>query len=335
MALPSVRSSNGKRISRFCFTLNNWTDEEYESITGSFAPSVKWIIVAKETGENGTPHLQGACVIGKQMAFSTLKKLTGFSRAHLEPMCGTPHDSLVYCSKQDTQPFQMGTLPKPGKRNDIHEVAQRILGGENISAIVSDVDHAVVFVKYSRGLMNLSSITSVHRMQPPLVFWLHGSTGVGKTRIAFEAGLELSGGPDDIWVSSGGLKWFDGYHGQTVAIFDDFRAKHVANFAYLLRLLDRYPVTVEIKGGTVKWTPKIIFITCPTDPDECFRKRKEHVPEDIAQLHRRISEVFCISCTYDDHSRYRLISRIRRICERHQRLCGSTSGSSGESSDSV
>jgi len=108
---PPRTSNRLPRMSRCCFTLNNYTEQEYLALQNL---PVKWLIIGKELGENGTPHLQGAFVIGKQVAFSTVKTWPGLSRAHLEPMRGTPQDSLAYCSKQDLTPYIIGTLPSPG-----------------------------------------------------------------------------------------------------------------------------------------------------------------------------------------------------------------------------
>lgn len=293
---PIRRSRAGDRITRFVFTLNNWTQPEYLYLTTTFADQVKWLVIGKEVGETGTSHLQGACILGTRWAFSKLKTLTGLRRAHIESMRGKPEDSLVYCSKEDSNPFVKGTLPSPGKRNDVHAAASRILAGESVRDLAKDEDGAVAVVKFHKGLTVLRSLTRPARDFVPFVFWIHGETGTGKTRCAFKSGRSLARNLgctyDDIWISSGGLRWFDGYDGQCVAIFDDFRAKHVTSFAFFLRLLDRYPVQCEFKGGFVSWNPRYIFITCPYDPRRCFAKRNEHVPEDIAQLDRRITRVF-------------------------------------------
>lgn len=53
------RDTKGKRVSRVVFTLNNWTDEEYQYLAEVFAPQTKWMVIGKEVGENGTRHLQG------------------------------------------------------------------------------------------------------------------------------------------------------------------------------------------------------------------------------------------------------------------------------------
>lgn len=285
---PSMARTPYKRPprgTRFCFTLNNWTEREYTQLTSSaFTAKMKWLIIAKETGDSNTPHLQGALILNTQTAFSTVKKLPGLTRAHLEPMHGSPQDSLAYCSKQDSVPFVYGTLPTPGKRNDLYNVVDQILEGKSIKEISENTEGAVAVVKFFKGLTVLRSITRPKRTTPPMVMWVYGQTGTGKTRSCFEWANKLG----DVWISSGGLRWFDGYDGQDSAIFDDFRSKGVS-FSFLLRLLDRYPLQVEFKGGFVEWTPRYIFITAPEKPADMFSKRLEHIPEDISQLNRRIT----------------------------------------------
>jgi len=275
--------SRGKR---FCFTLNNWTETEYSYLTGPvFTACTRWMVVAKESGENGTPHLQGAFILHSQTAFSTVRKHIGLTRAHLEPMIGSPQDSLVYCSKQDAAPFVFGSPPTPGKRNDLASATKKILNGDSIASLCTETEDAVCVVKYHKGLTVLRSLVRPKRTEPPKIYWMHGKTGTGKTRSSFESANRLG----DVWISSGGLRWFDGYDGQRSAIFDDFRSKGVV-FPFLLRLLDRYPMSVEIKGAHVEWTPEFIFITCPEEPHDTFKTRSSYIPEDVNQLIRRIEQ---------------------------------------------
>jgi len=53
------RDRRGERMRRAVFTLNNYTDEEYKYLTEEFAPQTTWMVIGKEVGEQGTPHLQG------------------------------------------------------------------------------------------------------------------------------------------------------------------------------------------------------------------------------------------------------------------------------------
>jgi len=288
-AVRPRRSQAGSRVSRITFTLNNWTQAEYDDLVAR-APTFKWIIIGKETGEQGTPHLQGAIVFGGQVSFSTLKLWPGLHRAHIEPMVKDPHFSLVYCSKEDTAPFIAGELPEPGKRSDVAAAVERIKAGESLRDLAAG-DNGVAVVKFSKGLTVLRSLLSRPRdpASPPEVYWIYGETGNEKTRSCFELGNRLFAG--SVWLSSGNLRWFDGYDGQRVAILDDFRSKGV-QFNFLLRLLDRYPMSVEFKGGFVNWNPEIIFITTSKSILDTFETRLAHRAEDVRQLERRITKSF-------------------------------------------
>lgn len=183
---PIRRTQSRTRIRRFVFTLNNWTKEEYDSLTGDLALKTQWGIIGKETApDTGTKHLQGACIIGSQWSFSKLKTLIGLKRAHIESMRGTPADSRVYCTKQDSDAFEWGTLPEPGKRNDLREAITRILDGESVRQVAADVDGACVVAKYHKGLTVVRSLNIAQRTEPPKVFWFWGPTGVGKTRYEY------------------------------------------------------------------------------------------------------------------------------------------------------
>lgn len=110
-----------------------------------------------------------------------------------------------------------------------------------------------MYCKYRNGLKDiyLEKMKKLPK-DKPLVLWFYGPTGTGKTRRAVEIGEEFGG----YWMSGQNLQWFDGY--QTletpVAIIDDFR-KDFCTFHYLLRLFDRYPLNVPVKGGFVAWRP--------------------------------------------------------------------------------
>lgn len=292
------------QLRRFVFTLNNYTDAELKWLSnGTMEWKPRWMVMGKEIGENGTPHLQGACLLTRPVLFTTLKNKLGFKRAHIEPMYGKPMDSFLYCTKEDANAYQCGDMPTQGKRNDLHEITDRIMNGESLYSLAKDDVGAVAIVKFHKGLTVLRSLAAPKRdpSKPPAIFWFYGETGTCKTRCATELGAIYG----ECWISNGNLRWFDGYDGQFTAVLDDFRAKHV-NFAFFLRLLDRYPMTVEFKGGHVAWAPKLIIITSNKKPIECFVQRQEHLPEDLEQLERRITKVIKFHSkpphtTEDDH----------------------------------
>lgn len=70
-------------------------------------------------------------------------------------------------------------------------------------------------------------------------------------------------------------------------IIDDYRADF-CKFSELLRLLDRYPYQIQIKGGTRNLLAKRIFITSPKCPLDIWENRTE---EELGQLTRRITKI--------------------------------------------
>ncbi len=57
----------------------------------------------------------------------------------------------------------------------------------------------------------------------------------------------------------GGRVWFDGYLGEPTLLIDDFEPKEVG-IRLMLRMLDKWPMRLEVKGGVVQpnWTKVII-----------------------------------------------------------------------------
>lgn len=283
-ARPTARNQSGQRLNRFVFTLNNYTDEEVEDLKSL---NVKYIMFGRETcPTTNVPHLQGFVILGRQMGFGAIKKLPGLERAHIEPMRGTPQQSVAYCSKEDKNPYSCGIAPAPGKRTDLAHTIELINEGATLGEICQsrDLTAQSCAVKYSRGLMFLHSMQKMPKREPPVVIWIAGPTGIGKTRAAEEYCHSVC---EDYWMSNGELRWFDGYMGQAAVLFDDYRTSHT-KFAMLLRLLDRYKMMVEIKGGYVQWHPNHIIVTAPKTPREMWNLRTE---EDIAQLERRVTHV--------------------------------------------
>ena len=272
--------NNNSRLRRIVYTLNNPTDEEIKNIKQ--LQDVRAQTFGRETGAGGTYHLQGAILFTRAINFSTLK--TRLPRAHIERMNGTPLQAFEYCWKEDSTPYKFGDLPKPGKRNDLKVAVSKLQEDASIDDLCKTED-ATVVVKFHKGLQFLvNSLNSSKPLNSKRIIWLYGPTGIGKTQTSVDFAVNNG---ISYWINNQDLKWFDGYNGQEVAIFDDFRWKH-CSFSFLLRLLDRYELNVPIKGAFVRWNPKIIFITTPLTVDETF-KTDWRRSEDLKQIHRRIT----------------------------------------------
>lgn len=263
------------RFRNCCFTINNPTDADIVSLVN---PYVSYCIYGKEVGENGTPHLQGYLELNKQLNLNALKVI--LPRAHIEKRRGSQDQAIEYC-KKDGDFVETGTKKKQGKRNDLAEI-RRI--------VFEDHGNMLDIIHIASNYQSLKSAELLMKYRPPKnkylpkkVFWFFGSTGKGKTKMAMDCCPE-----NNTWISSEKLNWFDGYWGQTHVLIDDYR-RDFTTFHFLLRLLDVYPLKVPIKGGYVDWEPDYIYITCPQSPTTLYNNRTD---EDIAQLTRRITEVF-------------------------------------------
>lgn len=267
-----------------CFTLNNYTADECERIEKLYEEGkVSYIVVGKEVGDNGTPHLQGYLELARKRRMGGLKRLGGLARAHFEFARGSPVEAAEYC-KKDTTWIEKGTRMETGSRSDLRNAVTLIEEGKSMRQVAEL--YPVAYVQSFRGLERLRAILKDERRQWKTnvqVFWGR-ETGTGKSRLA--AGL--AGENPFYFMPSASGCWFDGYEGQTVAIFDDFDGWQVP-FRMLLQILDRYPYRVPIKGGSREWCPKKIYITSNYAPHEWYR----HVNQlDICPLQRRLDGVF-------------------------------------------
>lgn len=109
-----------------------------------------------------------------------------------------------------------------------------------------------------------------------------GPTGTGKTRSVFQQA-------PDAYAKMANNIWWDGYDGDDNVLLDEYNSPWFT-WNYLLRLLDRYPMLVEVKGGTVQFVARRIFITCNRDPREWYdRSHLNKYP--VEALLRRIDEI--------------------------------------------
>lgn len=98
------------RYSRWCFTLNNYSDEDCDQVQASFEEGhCRYLVVGREVGETGTPHLQGFFILQNSQRLSFCKGLIS-SRAHFEHARGSNVQASDYC-KKDSDYYEFGKLP--------------------------------------------------------------------------------------------------------------------------------------------------------------------------------------------------------------------------------
>jgi hypothetical protein len=204
------------RARRWCFTLNNWTEEEYEKVKEI---KCEYMIVGKEVGESGTPHLQGYVVFKGQKRQETLKR--EIPRAHLEVAKGSPTQNYEYCTKEDEEPFEFGERPadtgKKGGEANKRRFEEAFTAAKE--GRLDDID-ADILTRYYRTYKQIK--TDYAQMpedaEDVTGTWLWGEPGVGKSRRAREEN------PGAYLKNCN--KWWDGYQDQPAVIIDDFDKTH-------------------------------------------------------------------------------------------------------------
>ena len=271
------------------FTLNNYSQEDVVNLSVLVGGGVAiYCAFQGERGESGTRHLQGVVCFRHARRLQGVKDVVG-RRAHVEPMRGTIQQARDYCSKVESRDpegpafaehgeFPAGAGQGRGSRTDCKAVVDLIRGGAGFRQIAEEAP--AFALRAERGIRAIQAAFSGSRNWPTVVKWYHGPTGCGKSRAAFE-----EAGPD-AYVKMPGNKWWDGYEGQENVVIDDYRCDF-STFSELLRLFDRYPMRVEIKGGSTQFLAKTIWVTTPYDPLRTWTSQSQ---EKLDQLIRRITQ---------------------------------------------
>nr|UTS94177.1 replication-associated protein [Porcine circovirus 4] len=268
----------GHPVKRYCFTLNNYTEEEEKKIKEFLtSENCEYAVVGKEVGENGTPHLQGFVNLKKKMRFHPFKKAIG-ERSHIEQARGTDCDNKKYCSKGGDLLLEVGEPSAQGKRSDLKAAVAALNAGSSMSEVAREFPS--VFIRYGRGLRDyvITAGLGKSREWKTEVHVIVGIPGVGKSRHVQE-----KGGADLFWKPRD--KWWDGYNGQSHVVLDDYYGW--LPYDDLLRLMDRYPLHVETKGGSIEFVAKTMWITSNKQIKDWYDYVELKV--DIRALYRRVT----------------------------------------------
>lgn len=244
----------------WCWTLNNPTDEESDFISEIGLclqeNGLSYLCAGFEFGEGGTPHFQGYLESRTNRRLAALKSIPGFERCHFEVRRGTSQEAADYCAKDGSfVAWGERSVVVPGKRTDLEIIRQRIKDGTSDVAVAEA--HFATWCTYRKAFAEYRSLISLKRNWITEVYVLVGNTGTGKSRLVHS----VSG---DLWCATDcSGKWFDGYKGEADVLFDDFDGD-ASLLTFFLKLCDRYPMQVPVKGGFVDWLPKRIFFTSNT-----------------------------------------------------------------------
>lgn len=251
------------------FTWHNPTDEDREYLKQVTCKYLCWGEEICPT--TGREHLQGLIVFENQRSFEAVRKTIFQSKHHIEAARST--EALIKYNKKDGKFFETGVQPKQGERTDLIEQFERVRNGATDRELwIAD---PASMVRYHKAFKAARLDMMEHRTERPIVAWLWGGTGTGKTSAAMNLGRS-------VYIKDG-TQWWDGYVQQDIILIDDFDGKWP--FRDLLRLLDAYPYQGQVKGAYVKINSPMIVITCEFPPDRLW------AGTDLDQILRRLEVV--------------------------------------------
>lgn len=220
------------------------------------------------------------------MRMSQITKV--FEGAHCERRRGTAQEADNYCNSpigvqadgsQVMYKLVFGEISNPnqGHRSDLDDIKQKIQAGVDMKVIADE--HFSSWVRYNKSFDKYEMYCSKERDFKTEVVILTGASGTGKTRTAREQ-------MPTAWWFPPGFKgdWFDGYRGHDDVVLDEPLA--TIPYRLMLRIMDRYPCLVPVKGGFVNWRPKRMLICIKSSPLSLFPGEA-----DMSEFFRRITAV--------------------------------------------
>jgi len=283
------------------FTLNNPESQELSILLND--NNTRCILAVLEAGECGTPHYQGVIRLKNPREMRTLKGLC--PRGHFEIQRGSRKEAIEYVLKTLEREQVSGTLvatstgdgsdiigwtdgrlqsilPKivatgydgtfgelfdelSGKKKKrslterLVEIQAKLASGVSEEEISEE--HFVEWVRYRQSFKAYKVLHQDPRNFKTEVIVIQGPTGTGKSKWCADEH------PEAYWKTRD--QWWCGYEGHDVVVIDEFYGW--IPFDLLLRLFDRYPLQVEVKGGKVNFIAKKIFVTTNKNPRAWYK----------------------------------------------------------------
>lgn len=253
----------------WCFTLNNYTESEVLALV---AAPFKYLIYGKEVGDSGTPHLQGYVHFVDTKTRGQAKRILG-PRFHLESRKGSLDQAIEYC-KKDGDFHEFGTKPFTAKEKGQSEKDRwtAILGlakAGNLEGLKTEYPRE--WLQFGPRLVAQYE-PSTKPLDGELCHeWWVGSTGTGKSRLAWELYPHH--------FAKGLNKWWDGYAFQDVVIIEEWAPRNECTASFLKKWADRYAFPVEVKGAILpNIRPKKIIVLSNYTIEQCFPQKEDCDP---------------------------------------------------------
>lgn len=245
--------TNDSQSRKWQITLNNPIDKGYThdriiEIMADFKNCIYWCMSDEVGYSEKTFHTHIYIHCSGAVRFSTI--LNRFEGGHFEMCKGTSAQNRDYVFKSGKwkhsekeitniadSHYEFGDLPveRQGKRNDLDDLYDMIAAGvSNYDIIRDNPTYMVHLDKMDKIRLMLQEEMYKHVMRDVYVVYSYGLTGTGKTRSIYE-----THGFDNVYSITDYDHPWDGYNGQDVVVFEEFRSS--LRLSKMLVYLDDYP----------------------------------------------------------------------------------------------
>lgn len=279
-------------------------------------------------------HIQGYIALKKKRRLSSI-----FDQAlcvwqhnswpYIKPAIYSAWNNKKYCEK-DGDGFTAGEAAtwseeqlknlgrKQGKRTDIEAMAKDFKENPWETKLTKARKFPNQFCHYNRAFDKLLTLERDHqyhsqynnsdRANNMKNYAYVGPPGCGKSHTVEQEVKKLISDNPHLRVYYKTIqKWWDGYDGEEIVVWDDFRSS--MPFSELLNLMDGKPFRREAKGTTICLRAHHIFFTSPKAPKYWYKKLMEEDGDAEGQLLRRIYQLR--EFTPEDNPRYNYLVRNR------------------------
>lgn len=261
----SVPVKDKRKARHTCWTLNNWSQLELDKVRDYAQTECRYMCWSQEVGEEGTPHLQGYTAWENPRSLEKFKNFIS-AKLHYEPYTkGSAQQNRNYCLglvekkgfKENPTFEEVGELPEQGQRTDWNSALTHLDNGADIPTVVG---HQPQLLPAIRALERYKQLSLRPLNRDVKVIALIGDAGIGKSRWAYDNYPDLYSKPDG--------QWYDGYTGQKTLLLDDYYGE--IPYSQFLKVLDRYPLQLPIKGGFVYAQYDTVIITSNRHPETWY-----------------------------------------------------------------
>ena len=288
---------------KYQLTINNpidhgFTHDRIKAILSEFHSMIYWCM-CDEVGEQGTPHTHIYVVFKNSVMFDTLHKK--FYGVHIEKVNGSNQENRDYVRKEGRwaddakhetnkpETFEeWGELPPDRTKTEsqAEQIVQMIRDGMTNAQILEQCPTAynkMAYIEQTRQTLLEEQYKDTWRDLTVTYLW--GDPGAGKTRSI----MEKYGYSNVYRVTNYDSHPFDGYKGQDVIVFEEFRSG--IKIQDMLNYLDGYPVELPCRYANKVACYTKVYLISNIALDKQYPNVQAVSPETWSAFCRRIHQI--------------------------------------------